>query len=75
MAPLGVSGDSSCPDHYIAWRARKTLALDFVPGGVGPDSTDNVSYLADKETPAGFKHLPCGAKETGIVLPPIAKKG
>lgn len=43
---LGVSGDSSCADHNIAWRTRHSLDLDFVPGGVGPDSTrpDNIVY-------------------------------
>ena len=75
LGALGVSGDSSCADHNIAWRARKTLGLDYVPGGVGPDGTDNISYLADKETPTGFKHPGCGGKETGITLPPVAKKG
>src|SRR5215469_8084766 len=43
---LGVSGDSSCADHNIAWRTRHSLNLDFVPGGVGPDSSrpDNIVY-------------------------------
>ena len=29
---IGVSGDSSCADHNIAWRTRNTLNLDYVPG-------------------------------------------
>lgn len=43
---IGVSGDSSCADHNIAWRTRHNLNLDFVPGGVGPDTTrpDNIVY-------------------------------
>ncbi len=46
LGGLGVSGDSSCADHNIAWRTRHTLNLDFVPAGVGPDSTrpDNIVY-------------------------------
>src|SRR5687768_2156458 len=28
---LGVSGDSSCADHNIAWRVRDSLDLDTVP--------------------------------------------
>jgi hypothetical protein len=28
---LGVSGDSSCADHNIAWRVRDSLNLDTVP--------------------------------------------
>jgi uncharacterized protein GlcG (DUF336 family) len=39
IGAIGVSGDSSCADHNIAWRARHSLNLDFVPGGVGPDSS------------------------------------
>ena len=32
---VGVSGDTSCADHNIAWRTRHNLNLDFVTGGVG----------------------------------------
>lgn len=31
---LGVSGDTSCADHNIAYRTRNTLNLDYVPAGV-----------------------------------------
>jgi uncharacterized protein GlcG (DUF336 family) len=43
---LGVSGDSSCADHNIAWRTRHTLNLDFVSNGVSGDAThpDNIVY-------------------------------
>jgi uncharacterized protein GlcG (DUF336 family) len=43
---IGVSGDSSCADHNIAWRARNTLNLDHVPKGVSPDASrkDNIVY-------------------------------
>src|SRR3954465_10845210 len=34
VGAIGVSGDSSCADHNIAWRARNTLNLDHVPSGV-----------------------------------------
>ncbi len=34
IGAIGVSGDTSCADHNIAWRTRHTLNLDFVPGGV-----------------------------------------
>jgi uncharacterized protein GlcG (DUF336 family) len=45
---LGVSGDSSCEDHTIAWRVRKILALDFVNGGVSGNASypDNIVYGA-----------------------------
>jgi uncharacterized protein GlcG (DUF336 family) len=32
VGAVGVSGDTSCADHNIAWRTRKNLSLDFVPG-------------------------------------------
>lgn len=43
---LGVSGDTSCADHNIAWRVRDRLGLDFVPSGLNPDPTiaDNIIY-------------------------------
>ena len=34
VGALGVSGDTSCADHNIAWRTRSTLNLDYVPAGV-----------------------------------------
>ncbi|HXC95868.1 MAG TPA: heme-binding protein [Edaphobacter sp.] len=74
---LGVSGDSSCADHNIAWRTRNTLNLDFVPAGVGPDKSrpDNVVY--DITNPPGFAigvsasgwgHPVCSAAATQISL-------
>jgi len=29
-----VSGDTSCADHNIAWRTRRTLGLEWIAGGV-----------------------------------------
>lgn len=74
---MGVSGDSSCADHNIAWRARHTLELDYVPGGVSSDKTDQIIYdiKAGKST-GGFGHASCGGKEESVVssLPAIRKK-
>jgi uncharacterized protein GlcG (DUF336 family) len=72
---LGVSGDSSCADHNIAWRTRHSLNLDFVPGGVGPDGSrpDNIVY--DITTPgsvmigvsaSGWGHPLCSAAAQSI---------
>ncbi len=33
---LGVSGDTSCTDHMIAWRTRSSLGLDGFAGVGGP---------------------------------------
>jgi uncharacterized protein GlcG (DUF336 family) len=45
---LGVSGDSSCADHVIAWKLRDALGLDHVPAGVNgtadPARPDNIIY-------------------------------
>jgi uncharacterized protein GlcG (DUF336 family) len=62
IGALGVSGDSSCADHNIAWRTRHTLNLDYVPAGVGPDPSrpDNIVY--DITNPTGF---PIGVSASG----------
>jgi uncharacterized protein GlcG (DUF336 family) len=54
LGAVGVSGDSSCADHNIAWRTRHTLKLDYVPAGVSgdPKRPDNIVY--DITSPAGF---------------------
>src|SRR5262249_40189144 len=45
---VGVSGDTSCSDHMIAWRGRNTLMLDHlgtVGGGSGdPSRPDNIIF-------------------------------
>jgi uncharacterized protein GlcG (DUF336 family) len=42
---IGVSGDTSCADHNIAYRTRSTLELDHVPAGVaGGDKRDNIIF-------------------------------
>jgi uncharacterized protein GlcG (DUF336 family) len=45
---VGVSGDTSCADHDIAWRVRNLLKLDHLTGvgGVSGDPTrpDNIIY-------------------------------
>jgi uncharacterized protein GlcG (DUF336 family) len=56
---LGVSGDSSCADHAIAFRMRKLASLDHVPGGVAPDNTDNIIYAPIGSVPSGFQQPHC----------------
>lgn len=72
---LGVSGDSSCADHNIAWRTRNTLNLDFVPGGVSGDANreDNIVYDITPQpgqmpgvSAGGWGHPVCSAAATGI---------
>jgi uncharacterized protein GlcG (DUF336 family) len=65
---LGVSGDTSCADHNIAWRIRQDLGLDKTPAGVGPDHNDEIIYdlAPDKSSASGFGHALCKDKEAAI---------
>lgn len=63
VGAVGVSGDSSCADHAIAWRTRHNISLDFVPGGVGPAGVDQIAYAGDWKQP----HCIDAAKEDAVV--------
>jgi uncharacterized protein GlcG (DUF336 family) len=56
---LGVSGDSSCADHAIAYRMRHRAGLDAIPAGVGPNNTDNIAYAPLGQAPTGFEQPHC----------------
>jgi len=57
---LGLSGDTSCADHVIAWRVRHQLKLDGVPMGVAPGQNDNMILDMQNGTSAsGFGHPSC----------------
>lgn len=60
---LGVSGDSSCADHAIAYRMRHLAGFDGIPpGGVGPNGTDNILYApatTPPTPPTGFEQPHC----------------
>ena len=67
VGAVGVSGDSSCADHNIAWRVRKALGLDKVPAGVSPNKDDGIIYdIADGASKGGFGHPTCGGKEADV---------
>ncbi len=64
---LGVSGDTSCADHNIAWRTRSALSLDYVPGGVAADKSDAIIYdISSGKSQGGYGHPTCGGKEDDI---------
>jgi uncharacterized protein GlcG (DUF336 family) len=47
VGALGISGDTSCTDHIVAWKLRHALNLDNVPAGVAggaPNGTDNIIF-------------------------------
>ena len=57
---IGLSGDTACTDHIIAWKLRHSLNLDNVPAGVAPGSltgTDNIIYAIGMID--GFEHPTC----------------
>ena len=65
---LGVSGDTSCADHNVAWRIRQALGLDKVPNGPGPDHNDEIIYDVepDKTSASGYGHPVCKGTEPEI---------
>ncbi|CAJ0863516.1 hypothetical protein AMST5_01587 [freshwater sediment metagenome] len=71
---VGVSGDTSCTDHLIAWRVRRNLNLDYLStdgiGGVSGDTAhpDNIVFDLIPQpgqqagvSPSGWGHPSCGA--------------
>jgi len=57
---LGLSGDTSCADHVIAWKVRHKLDLDHVPLGVAPGQTDNMILdVSNGVSASGFGHPSC----------------
>jgi uncharacterized protein GlcG (DUF336 family) len=82
VGAIGVSGDTSCADHNIAWRTRHTLNLDFVPLGVSAKSDDNINYQGLVPVPSlahDFSHPICkiagvdGVSAISMTLPAVQK--
>src|SRR4051812_4984973 len=63
VGALGVSGDTSCTDHIVAWKVRKALGLDYVPAGVSSTGDDNMVHDAT----SGWFHPVCSDAEKAIV--------
>lgn len=76
LGAIGVSGDSSCADHNIAWKTRDGLSLDNVPAGISPPPAfidDNIVYdtIVDGATghtasASGWGHPDCSVAATAI---------
>ena len=84
IGAVGVSGDTSCADHNIAWRTRHQLNLDFVPGGVSANKDDNINYKGLVPVPSlanDFSHPICkiagvdGVSQISANLPAVQKVG
>ena len=63
---VGLSGDTSCADHNIAWRVRDALGLDYVTAGVAPAiganpvGKDNIIFdITGGVSASGFGHPTC----------------
>jgi uncharacterized protein GlcG (DUF336 family) len=52
---LGVSGDTACADHAIAYRMRRNAGFNGIP----TPGNDNIDYLELGELPHDFKHPHC----------------
>jgi uncharacterized protein GlcG (DUF336 family) len=79
---VGVSGDTSCADHNIAWRVRNNLGLDHLGGvgGVSGDATRPDNIIFDiKDNPnggtgisaGGFGHPTCLNTSGSSTLPVV----
>ena len=73
LGGIGVSGDTSCTDHIVAWKVRYALNLDNVPSGVSPTGDDNMinDVTVDPATghtvsAGGFGHPTCDATATAV---------
>ncbi|GJQ22672.1 MAG: hypothetical protein HBSAPP01_04620 [Candidatus Brocadia sapporoensis] len=67
VGALGVSGDSSCADHNIAWKVRHRLELDYVPAGVSPLKDDNIVYdITNGISASGWGHPQCSPEAARI---------
>lgn len=87
LGAVGVSGDTSCADHNIAWRLRHQLATggytgvqvaNRVPGGVRATQvgTSNQPVASGGDDgimygTGGFTHVDCGNTEKGVTLPAV----
>ncbi len=74
LGAIGVSGDSSCADHNIAWKLRHKLNLDYIPKGVSHTQDDNIIYdITGYVSVSGWGHSECSpeAAEIARELPKI----
>lgn len=74
---MGVSGDTSCADHVVAWQLRHALGLDAVPAGVAPGSNDNLilDLQPNGQSNSGYGHPSCkGGKPSDDVIKDLPNK-
>jgi uncharacterized protein GlcG (DUF336 family) len=82
VGAVGASGDTSCADHFIAWRVRHSLGLDHMANiaGVSGDATrpDNIifditanPYGGTGISAGGFGHPTCINTGNPATLPAV----
>jgi uncharacterized protein GlcG (DUF336 family) len=83
VGAIGVSGDTSCADHNIAWRTRNMLLMDYVPSATfnASGSTvrpDNIVYDITPQggqmpgiSLGGWGHPDCKFGEAAVILPVV----
>ena len=71
---VGVSGDTSCRDHMVAWETRANLGLDFVTGGVSGDAARPDNIIFDVTDPFGHPTCldPAGEMAAAAALTPVS---
>lgn len=75
LGALGVSGDTSCADHTVAWCVPAALGFGKVPAGIATAKNDAIIYIYDLgltgHSSSGYGHprsglqVDDGAKEIG----------
>jgi uncharacterized protein GlcG (DUF336 family) len=87
VGAIGVSGDTSCADHFIAWRTRHALTLDHMAAGTlpgvsgvsgDPAHPDNIIFDITPNpsggtgvSAGGFGHPNCINPGNPSTLPPV----
>ncbi len=73
VGALGISGDTPCTDHILAWKVRSALNLDNVPAGMSATGDDNIIHDVEPDVTTGsvvsrrgFGHPVCDATATRI---------
>lgn len=74
IGALGVSGDTSCADHIIAWRTRSELKHDYVPAGVSATKDDQIIFdISNGKSKGGFGHPLCGNNKVVEIVKTLPK--
>jgi hypothetical protein len=76
IGALGISGDTSCTDHVVAWKIRRNLKLDAVPMGVAPGPSDNLILdIQNGVSASGFGHPSCkGGQPSDEIIKSLNQK-